>query len=360
MKKTVFYEQHLSAGAKMVEFAGWAMPLEYGGGIAAEHLWCRRGCALFDTSHMSVLEISGPGSADALGRVLAADPAGLATGRCRYTFMLNERGGVVDDLVLYALGTDRFRLVANASTREKVSARLEEALPARAVRDLAGETAKIDLQGPHSPAVITETLGLPASRLAFFRFDFFPSEKSPVLVSRTGYTGETGFEIYLDRAAAPDAWSRLLADPRVRPAGIGARDTLRLEMGLPLYGHEIDEEITPLEAGLGRFVGRDHDYLGKDALFSGPPARRAAALLALGRRAPRAGHLVFEAGKPVGRVTSGSFSPSLEVGVGLALIDNALLPENPDTVSVGRREPEIECRLTDRETLAGMVRRREG
>lgn len=307
-------------GAKMVPFAGFDMPVQYTS-ILAEHEQTRKKAAVFDICHMGEFYLSGDGAAKGLSTVVTHDLDTLAPGKCRYGFLLNDSGGVIDDLIVYCLGPDNYMLVVNASRIAMDFETIKSRLPAGPIFvDASPQTAKIDLQGPLAFEVLRDRVPGDFSGLKYFNFAFTEFEGAKVLVSRTGYTGELGYELFLPSPKAEALWEALTADPRVAPAGLGARDTLRLEMGYPLYGQDLDEEHTPAEAGYGWLLTSPAAYVGK-----GKAAAVRQKLLALeipGRRSARHGDAVCDkAGNVVGVVTSASFAPSLGHAVGLAYVD---------------------------------------
>ncbi len=333
---TPLHALHRELGARTVPFAGYAMPLQYEG-IVAEHRWCRAHAALFDVSHMGQLRLRGAAAARALERLVPADLEGLAVGRGRYTVLTNAHGGVVDDLIVGRDGADTFFLVVNAARKTADLAHLRAHLPAEVtLKTLFAERALLALQGPEAEAVLRELLpGVEA--LFFMDAAWFTWEGVALRVSRSGYTGEDGFELSVPAEAAETLARRLLADPRVRPAGLGARDTLRLEAGLCLYGHELDEDTTPVEAGLAWSIGRRRreagDFLGAEVILrqlrEGPP-RRLVGLRPEGRAPLREGAPLRHRGTPVGRVTSGAFGPTVGGPVALGHVRADLAA--PDTL----------------------------
>jgi aminomethyltransferase len=312
----------------MTVFAGWDMPVRYAG-ILAEHAHTRGACSVFDTGHMGEFELRGPRAAADLERLLTLRVARLRDGQCRYGYLLDERGGVLDDLTCYRLGPERFWLVVNAGTRaadaEWVRARLS---PDTSFEDLSARTAKLDVQGPASAAAFARAFGAPPPPLGYFRLAETALGGAPALVSRTGYTGEWGYELYVPADRAVACWRRLLGPGGAKPAGLGARDTLRLEMGYALYGHELSRERTPVAASGAAFVDPAKDFVGCEAVrreLDAGPAERLVGLALEGRRAarPPAG-VCGPGGRRVGTVTSGSFAPSLGVAVALAYVEAAL------------------------------------
>jgi|APSaa5957512622_1039677.scaffolds.fasta_scaffold10759_4 aminomethyltransferase len=308
----------------MGAFAGWRLPLRYGEGTLAEHLHTRASCSLFDVCHMGELRITGAEASVALDRLMPRLVSDQQVSSCRYNFLLSPTGNVIDDLLVYRLASEEFMLVVNAGRREADLNWLSEQLVGCdcTIADVSADTAKLDLQGPGTFSVLAD-LDVHRDRLpSYYRCTRIELLGHSVLISRTGYTGELGFELFLAAEEACDLWRRLLAHELVAPAGLGARDTLRLEMGYPLYGHELDECTTPVEAGYGRLLsaGR-HLHIAAEALGRSPRKELVGVALE-GRRAARMGMTVWGGGDMVGlgTVTSGSFAPSLGRAVALAYV----------------------------------------
>lgn len=330
---------HRARGGRMVEFAGYWMPVQYtgeGGGIIAEHLWTRSHAGLFDVSHMGQLEISGDGAEAALEAVLPIDLATLKPGRQRYSLLLDETGGVLDDLMLTNAG-DYFYMVVNGATKWDDIAHLREHLPDAVTLTLLDEAALLALQGPEAAQALGR-LGLvpvgdgacSVGEMTFMDSAALRWGEVPLRVSRSGYTGEDGYEISVPAAHVAAFADALCAQPEVRPIGLGARDSLRLEAGLPLYGHDLSPETGAVEAGLtfainkrrkasGGFPGAERTL----AELAGGTARRRVGLLLDGRQAAREGAAVFVGDRQVGVLTSGGFSPSLERPIAMAYVDAA-------------------------------------
>ncbi|HBC88985.1 MAG TPA: glycine cleavage system aminomethyltransferase GcvT [Lentisphaeria bacterium] len=323
LKATPLYDRHLALGAKMVPFAGWLMPVQYAEGIIAEHKHTRTLASIFDIFHMGEFRVKGEGSAIALDKILARAVADQKSGTCRYNFLLNDKGTVIDDLIVYRIAENEFFIVVNAGTRDTDAARFRELLPKGiSFTDESDSTAKIDLQGPESADVLV-ALGLKKESLPlYYRWMNTAISGIPCLLSRTGYTGELGFEIYFPADKSEFMWNLLLAQKNVKPAGLGARDTLRLEMGYPLYGHELNLNTTPVEAGFSEIIrlGDNRDFIGSDVLRNSQLKKRLVGIELDGRRAAREGTNVLIDGNPVGTVSSGAFSPSLEKSVAMAFI----------------------------------------
>ncbi|MGE9984453.1 glycine cleavage system aminomethyltransferase GcvT [Desulfovibrio sp. SGI.169] len=331
---TAWHEAH---GAKMAPFAGWLMPIQYEG-ILVEHQHTRQHAGLFDICHMGEFRIEGSGADAALSRAASHNLATLAPGRCRYGFLLNAEGGVLDDCIIYRFAPDAFMIVVNAACAAGDFAALRERLPQDvSLADLSAATAKIDLQGPESVDVLEALLKEDFHDLPYFGFRETAFDGASLLVSRTGYTGELGFELYLPWDRAETFWTALLKDERVKPVGLGARDTLRLEAGLPLYGHDLDDRHSPAEAGMGRMLTSAADYVGKEGAQR---VREALVPLRIeGRRAARHGDVLALPGGPeVGRVTSGSFAPSLGCVIALAWVDAAQAAHENFVVRTARGE----------------------
>jgi aminomethyltransferase len=298
------------------------MPIQYEG-IVAEHRHTRTAAAVFDICHMGEFLVYGSGARRQLELAVSHRLDNLAPGQCRYGFLLNPQGGVLDDLIVYCLGTDSYMLVVNAACAAGDFATLGSRLSAPVViEDVSGKTGKIDLQGPLSLDVLEKLLGTDFRDLGYFSFRTAAFAGEKLLVSRTGYTGELGYELYLSWAGTPDLWDALIADARVKAAGLGARDTLRLEVGLPLYGHELDTEHTPAEAGMDRMLTSPAQYVGKEGALR--IRQRLIPLGISGRRSARAGDIVaLPDGRQAGIVTSASFAPSLDHAIALAWVDKA-------------------------------------
>jgi len=350
----------------MVPFAGYAMPVQYPTGILAEHAWTREHAGLFDVSHMgpaflTPAKTSGEQGADfaAVAAIMealtSADVRGLKPGEMRYTLLLNQQGGIIDDLMVGRVpdgGAGRVYLVVNAATKEADFTLIEEAASgvARLIKRAYGLLA---LQGPEAAAVMA-TLVPEARALGFMQVGAFTFEGLPLTVSRSGYTGEDGFEILVPADGAARLWSRLLADARVKPIGLGARDSLRLEAGLPLYGHDLDQTTSPVEAGLAFAIAKRRrtgaDFPGADRILAelaGKPARLRVGLLVEGAPAREGAAIVDADGTAIGRVTSGGFSPTLKRGIALGFVPPPLAADGTVlAVSVrGRAQPATVTRL---------------
>ncbi|WP_336708104.1 glycine cleavage system aminomethyltransferase GcvT [Oerskovia sp. USHLN155] len=360
------HDEHVALGASLTSFGGWQMPLRYTSDLA-EHRAVREAAGLFDLSHMGEIEVSGPQAAAALDRALVGNLTAVAVGRARYTMMCAEDGSVLDDLVVYRLGEERFLVVANAGNAPLVTDELVrrcEGIDAT-VTDQAVDTALVAVQGPRAEEIVG-SLVAPDDVQVVKDLKYYASVELRVagiaaLVARTGYTGEDGFELFVPAAQARELWQKVLAagEPLgLVPAGLSARDSLRLEAGMPLYGHELDTTTTPYEAGLGRVVKLDKvdaegaplDFVGRSALASrkgAQPARVLVGLRGLGKRPARAGYAVVIPGKEpdvqIGFVTSGAPSPTLGYPIAMAYVTPEFSAEGTElAVDVrGREEPVV-------------------
>lgn len=323
-RKTALYDIHIKLGARMAPFAGYSMPIQYKG-IIVEHHATRREAALFDTCHMGEFRLHGPDALADVERLVSCDVASLQAGQCRYGMLCGEDGTVMDDLLVYRLGADDFMLVVNAGTKEDDAAWIQPRCSAGTVfENLCADTSKLDLQGPKTPALMARLVQGPIASLKFYTFTHATYRGRRVLVSRTGYTGEIGFEIFCDHDLAVAFWNDCM-DAGVQPVGLGARDTLRLEMGMPLYGHELDRSHVASEAGFVKAISTLKPFIGSEAVRDESRRRYTLTGLVLeGRSAARNGDTVCAAdGAVIGTVTSGSFAPSVEKAVALAYIEKA-------------------------------------
>lgn len=329
LKKTPLYEKHVSLVARMIEFGGWMMPLQYVG-ILQEHEAVRQRAGLFDVSHMGEIMIRGRGATEFLQQLITNDISGMREYRVLYSPMCYPDGGTVDDLLVYKFDSERYLLVVNAANIQKDLQWIESQRPHDVeVEDMSEQYAQLALQGPKSQEILQRIVDIPLDSVKFFRFaDGVSIAGVSALLSRTGYTGEDGFEIYLPANRALKVWDAIMevgAQYQIMPAGLGARDTLRLEAALPLYGHELSPDISPLEAGLDRFVKLDKaDFIGREALVKQKEdgiSRKLVGLEMIDKGIPRQGYEVQVEGRRVGYITSGSFSPTLKKNIALALVD---------------------------------------
>jgi aminomethyltransferase len=328
LRRTPLHDQHLAAGAKLADFGGWDMPIEYVG-VVAEHAAVRTAVGAFDVSHMGKLVVRGPGAVAALNRILANDLERIGAGQAQYSMLCSESGGVLDDLIVYRYDDDLIRIVPNAANAATVRDALRAALPAAVeVEDRHETEGIVAIQGRNSPEVLG-SLGLlrEDAELDYMAFLTGAFKGAEAVVCRTGYTGERGYEVIIGTEALPALWQAVTA--LAQPCGLGARDTLRTEMGYPLHGQDISPEISPVEAGLSWAIGWDkEEFAGKAALASMRAAGRPRALRGLrvdGRGVPRPHMKVLgRDGRHVGETTSGTFSPTLRAGIALALVDPGL------------------------------------
>lgn len=354
LKRTPLYEEHKRLGAKMVSFAGYEMPVQYPTGIVNEHQAVRKAAGLFDVSHMGEFVVKG---GDALGfvqYVTTNDASALEVGQAQYTVMCQEDGGAIDDCLVYRL-EDGYMFVVNAANREKDWEWIRKFANRFGVEltDRSDETALLALQGPAAEAILSRVTDVDLASIGFYRFVEGQVDGHRAIISRTGYTGEDGFELYVSNDAAVPLWRKLLEVGEgngLVPAGLGARDSLRLEMGYILYGNDLDDNHTPLEAGLGWVVklGKG-DFLGREALRRRKEEglrERLVGFRLLERAFPRHGYEVRFQGEPAGEVTSGILSPSLDQGIGLAYVP--VEAANPGTV--------IEVVIRNRPVPAEVVR----
>ena len=328
LKKTPLFQEHQQLKALMAPFGGWEMPIQYAGGIIAEHRWCREEAALFDICHMGEFLYEGDFEAGGLEGVFTFSVKSIPVGRSRYGFLLNESGGVIDDLIVFRLGLEKAMVVVNAATIANDFSVISSRLTGIAsFTDISDVTAKLDLQGPHARAVLTRFFGDELGDIPYFTFRESSILGVTAIISRTGYTGELGYELFLPGDKGRELWELLLSDERVRPVGLGARDLLRLEVGYSLYGSDIDQATTPLEAGLNSFVNFAKEFQGKGALLKqqqeGVPRIKVAFKVA-SRRSPRHGYDIFSREEKVGIVTSGAFSPMLSSGIGIGFVPPAM------------------------------------
>jgi aminomethyltransferase len=347
MKKTILFQRHEELGGKMIDFAGWSMPVQYQG-IIEEHEAVRRAAGLFDVSHMGEFLAGGPDATRNLQNLVTNDLGRTPVNQAVYSPMCQHDGGTVDDLLLYRLSGQDWLLVVNAANTSQDEAWIRSCLYGDVfLVNKSGETAQLAIQGPKAEPILQSLTDTPLQAIGTYRFlPGISVAGCPALVSRTGYTGEDGFEIYLDPAYALTVWDRLLAAGRpsgLLPAGLGARDTLRFEAGLPLYGQELSREISPLEAGLERFVKLDKgDFIGRDALLRQKEkglARKRTGLEMIERGVPRSHYQVMDGGADIGFVTSGGYAPTLKKNLAMALLAGGYTQEGTPVDVVIRGQP---------------------
>lgn len=330
MKKTPLYDEHLRLGGKIVEFAGWQMPVQYSG-VVAEHVAVRERVGLFDVSHMGEIWVTGPSAEKALEYMTCNKVSSLYDGKAHYSAILNECGGVVDDIIVYRCDKERFLICVNASNADKDFEWLRSHNPTDAkIRNASAEYGQIAVQGPRALELVTPLVqGADLSTLTYFHFVECQILNSPVIVARTGYTGEDGVEIFVKAEKTADLWRLLLehgAGLGVLPCGLGARDSLRLEAALPLHGHELAEDITALESGLGWIVKFDKgDFIGKEALLTQKEAGLPRKLVGFHldeAGIARQGDIVnTPEGKEIGSVASGTKTPTVNKALGMAFVE---------------------------------------
>ncbi len=341
MRKTFLHDEHLAGGGKVVDFHGWAMPVQFKS-ILVEHSHTREKASLFDCSHMGEFCVKGMDALRAFDSLTCSGILALKVGRCRYGALLNSSGRIIDDIVTIKLAEDELYVVTNAGPLDEVSAKMTSL--SGEVVDLSDGTSKIDIQGPLSRDILVELGFSCVSDLKFYTAKRAEWNGSPIVVSRAGYTGELGFELYVPNDLAVELWRLLLGHGDVEPAGLGARDTLRTEMGYSLSGQDIDETRTPLESGMTPLIAWDTDFVGKDALSEmreKDDYQLLTGIRSQSRRAPRSGQEVKKDGEVVGVVTSGTFGPSVGVGVGLAYVPKELAAAGTE-LNVGPKDMPVE------------------
>lgn len=354
MKKTPLYERHLALGARMIDFGGWIMPVQYAN-VIEEHHATRTRAGLFDICHMGEIDVRGPNALALLQRVVSRNLEGQAVGQMKLCLMTNEQGGILDDLTVYRLEDDRYLMVTNASTKDKdlrwLQARKQaEGLSGVEITDRTDETGKLDLQGPQAQAMLQGLAEADLAALKYYHCLNTTVAGIPALVSRSGYTGEDGFEIYAAGERIGEVWDRLLAagaGAGLKPVGLGARDTLRLEAGLMLYGHEMDESVSPFEVTYGWVVDLEKAFAGRDALDLQKKtglARKLVGFEMVGRGIARQGYKVFRQGGEIGEVTSGTLAPTLNKAVGLAFVP-AICTEPGTEIDILIRERPVPAKV---------------
>lgn len=341
MQKTPLYDEHVKAGAKIVDFNGWALPVQFAG-IVKEHEHTRTRVSLFDCSHMGEYRVRGAEAIERYDREIISDVASIPVGRCRYGALLNERGGIVDDLITFRMAEDELYVVTNAGPIESVTERFCSSNPG--MKHVSYDTAKIDVQGPLSRDCVLRAGFKEAETLKYFNAVWTSWAGHEVLLSRTGYTGELGYELFMPNEAAVPLWHMFRAMEDVEPAGLGARDTLRTEVGYALSGQDFDETVSPLEADMASFIAWDTEFVGREALLKRKESGDypvLAGIVTHSKRKPQHGFEVKHQGDVVGEVTSGTYGPSVGHGVGLARIPQDL--SAPGTrLTAGPKDIEIE------------------
>lgn len=341
MKKTPLHAQHLEMKAKMAEFAGYDMPIQYPDGVLAEHNWTRTNAGIFDVSHMGQIMIEGPEAAIFLEKLTPSSITPLKDGAAKYTVLTNEDGGMVDDLIITRLGPDKFFAVINAGCKDKDIAWIKQHLPPSLTLTVMDDRALVALQGPKAEKVLRDALDIDASELGYMRI----MEHGPCFISRLGYTGEDGFEISVPQSDADTLWNRLRTHPDVKAVGLAARDSLRLEMGYPLYGHDIDSTTSPVEADLTWIMGKGANvtFIGAERVLgemkNGASRKRVGVRLTDKGIAREHAEIRDQNGKKIGELTSGGFSPTLNAAIGQGYInDTTLTPGSTIFVHVRGRD----------------------
>ncbi len=326
--KTPPYDTHVAEGGKIVPFAGYLLPVQYSTGVVREHMAVRQQAGLFDVSHMGEIVLSGPTALDSLNHLMTNDFTNMTAGRVRYSVMCNAAGGCIDDLVIYKFGDESYLLVVNAANRAKDFAHIAaNVLPGTTAEDISDSVAQLALQGPKAPEILAKLLPVEQIPQKYYTAVREVSVQGiPCMISRTGYTGELGYEIYTAAAHGEALWKLLRdagEDEGLIPCGLGARDTLRLEAAMPLYGHEMDETVSPLEAGLDFAVKLDKaDFIGKDALAAaGAPKRVRVGLAVTGRGIIREHQDIYIGERKIGQSTSGTHCPYLGRAVAMAMVN---------------------------------------
>jgi aminomethyltransferase len=350
LKRTPLHDEHVALGAKIVPFAGYEMPVQYPTGITAEHKAVREACGMFDVSHMGEVIVRGPDAIRFVSSVTSNDVSALAVGQVQYSTLLRANGTIVDDLLVYRF-PDHLMLVINASNRDKDIAHLEAHRAGFdcTMTDVSDVTALLAVQGPEAPSIVAALASLPLDGIKYYWFVEGQVAGVPCIISRTGYTGELGFELYFDAAQAGTVWAAIMAGGRVTPCGLGCRDTLRLEAGMSLYGNELDDRTTPLEAGLNWLVklGKAEPFLGKDVLLrqhSEGTDRKLVGFTLEERAIPRHGYPVVYGDVVVGEVCSGTMSPTLGIPIGTCYLPTAAAVEGT-TFEVDVRGKRVPARV---------------
>ncbi|MBI2235113.1 MAG: glycine cleavage system aminomethyltransferase GcvT [Micavibrio aeruginosavorus] len=324
MKTTALHAAHKALGAKMGEFAGYDMPLYYGEGVIREHEWTRSHAGLFDVSHMGQVMLTGKGACGFWEKVTPSSFSKIPDGRAKYTVLTNAQGGTIDDLIVTRLGPEQFFAVINAGRKDVDIDWLKKNLPADVTMDVWAERGLIALQGPAAEGALKDVLGIDTADMPYM----WAMPVGDLMISRLGYTGEDGFEVSVPHDQAAALWDKFIKHPAVKPVGLAARDSLRLEMGYPLYGHELNEEITPVEAGLSWVIAKEHDgYIGANvvrAQLAGGAARQRVGIRLLDKGIARDGAEIRDASdKVIGVLSSGGFSPTLKQAIAMGYVPAA-------------------------------------
>lgn len=344
MKKTPLYKKHVALNAKIIDFGGWAMPVQYTN-VIDEHKTTRTSATLFDICHMGEIEVTGPGALDLLQFSLTRNLADQKTGQVKLSALLNDQGGIIDDLTVYKMADDFYMLVTNATTREYDYLRIRSILKDKKfdcrVEDVSDRTGKLDLQGPRAQFILQSMTDTDLNGIRFYHFTESSLAGIPSIISRSGYTGEDGFEVYSAADKISQLWDIIMETGEafgLKPAGLGARDTLRLESGMMLNGQDITEDVSPLEVPYAWLVDWKKDFAGKPALTAlrdRGVSNKLVGLEMTGRGIARHGYKVYSGGREIGTVTSGTFSPTLNKAIALAFVDlNFSAPDTETNVSI--------------------------
>ena len=326
LKKTPFYQKHLQNKGRIIDFCGWALPSEYKS-MLAEAKAVRLKCGIFDASHMGEIEVKGRGAFSFLQRLVSNDISIIDAGRMQYNLFLNEAGGIIDDLMIYRQ-EESFLCVVNASNKDKVLRWLEKNIqPDVEITDQSNNLALISIQGPHSAEIVKKVFGPEESELKYLSFRKIKIQDGEIIISRSGYTGEDGFEIYLSWEGGIQWWNKLTElgqELGIKPCGLGSRDILRIEAGYPLYGHEIDDFTNPYEACLVWAVKLNKDFIGKEELLKAKDKglkKKRIGIIMQERAVPRQGYLLYLEGRVIGEISSGTYSPNLDKFIGMAYVE---------------------------------------
>lgn len=355
MKQTPLYGHHVQLGAKIIDFGGWAMPVQYTN-VIEEHRTTRQAAGLFDICHMGEIDVKGTGAFDLLQLIMSRNLDGQQVGSIKLSVMTTEQGGIIDDLTVYLIAENWYRIVTNAGTKGKdlawmLNVKEQRGFTGVEIVDLTDAIGKVDLQGPRSQTILQSLVKQDLTPLKYYHFCETTVSNIPVLISRSGYTGEDGFEIYSDADHIGDVWDVVLtagSEYGLKPVGLGARDTLRLESAYMLYGNEINEETTPLEVPYGWISNLEKDFIGSDALKKQKEnglTRKLIGFEMLDRGIARHGYKVFKDGSEVGEVTSGTFAPTVNKAIGMAFVPFSL--KEPET--------EIEIQIRSKFSKAKIV-----
>lgn len=331
MKKTPLHAIHTELHAKMAEFAGYDMPIQYADGVMAEHNWTREACGLFDVSHMGQITLEGEGVTDFLEKLTPSSFSGLKENKSKYTVLTNEEGGIIDDLIVTRLSDNKFYAVINAGCKDKDIAWIKSHLPQGVMMVHYEARSLIAVQGPKTQSAVKDVLGLDLSNQNYMSFAEHESNYGTLFITRLGYTGEDGFEISVTEERAADLWNAFMAHTDVKPVGLAARDSLRLEMGYPLYGHDIDATTSPIEADIAWIMGKKSNtgFIGAKRVMSeamNGAKRQRVGIKVTGRGVPREGTEIFTPeGQKIGELTSGGFSPTLQAAIGQGYIEKSFI-----------------------------------